>query len=157
MNFPNRVPVFANPHDGSSICSLSKAFQATSASPSFIIASPFGPSPFPLHSHYFLRTVLIRTPSVRAISIRVSLSTRPFSVEESIVSRDLLNCPDSRKAPAAAPKFPPPPSPPMQPARRLCRSTRPPAPPSVSRNCQSSYSRWLPQQLLVPSVPPSNG
>src|SRR5271170_5432466 len=74
MNFPNRVPVLANPQEGSSIFNLSSAFQATSASPSFIIASPFGPfrsEPSLSESSRFalgpFRTISVKTASSRVI------------------------------------------------------------------------------------------
>src|SRR5579859_5954680 len=41
MNFPKRVPVLANPHEGSSILNLSRALQIVSTALSFIEASPF--------------------------------------------------------------------------------------------------------------------
>src|SRR5258708_1332640 len=41
MNLPNRVPVFAKPHEGSSIRRLSSAFQTTSACLLFIVTSTF--------------------------------------------------------------------------------------------------------------------
>src|SRR6267154_644097 len=41
MNFPKRVPVLANPQEGSSIASLSRAFQMISTALSFITRSPF--------------------------------------------------------------------------------------------------------------------
>src|SRR5258708_33436088 len=43
INFPNRGPVFAKPHDGSSILNLSSALQTFSTFMSFIINAPLDP------------------------------------------------------------------------------------------------------------------
>src|SRR5258708_2649775 len=43
INFPKRVPVFAKPHDGSSILNLSSALHTFSIVTSFIIKAPLDP------------------------------------------------------------------------------------------------------------------
>src|SRR5439155_26804738 len=43
MNLPNRVPVFAKPHEGSSIRRLSSAFQIVSVCLCFIVTSSRAP------------------------------------------------------------------------------------------------------------------
>src|SRR5437016_3567408 len=66
MNLPNRVPVFANPHEGSSIWRLSSAFQTASVRFVFIITPSVSANPSPSIETFlkrFLDFELLRTPA----------------------------------------------------------------------------------------------